>query len=116
MTAGGATVATDHERISMRLHSRIGALARAARRETVDSTVVFLRDTGQGLLEVSHSSLALLGLMLVAMLLFLNGRADLRHDIEARTLSYLQARHEARLDPHEALARELSEPDAVVRA
>ncbi|MEP7056165.1 MAG: lytic transglycosylase domain-containing protein [Caldimonas sp.] len=100
----------------MRTLVRILELAHRARRSTVESTAVFLRDTGQGLLEVSHNSLALLGLVLVAGLLFLGGRKDLRHDFEAQTLSWLQARHEARLEPEEALQQELTEPAAVVRA
>ena len=45
--------------------------AQTTRRSIVDSASVFLRDTGQGLLEVSHNSLALLGLVFVALLLFL---------------------------------------------
>ncbi|MGH8797900.1 MAG: lytic transglycosylase domain-containing protein, partial [Caldimonas sp.] len=71
---------------------------------------------GQGLLEVSHNSLALVGLVLVAVLLFMGGRADLRHEAEARALTWLQARQEAREDPQVALERELGDADAVIRA
>lgn len=102
---------------------RLGSLARTARREITASTSVFLRDTGQGLLDVSHNSLALLGLLLVAALLFISGRAEVRHDLEARTLTWLQARQEARVEPQQpapqvqvAPKAELREPDAVVRA
>jgi hypothetical protein len=77
---------------------------------------VFLRDIGQGLLEVSHNTLALLGLMLAAVVLFAAGRAELRHDAEAWALGWLQARQEARAEPADALAAELSEPDAIARA
>jgi hypothetical protein len=100
----------------MAMSFRVRAWARAARRETIDSTTVFLRDVGQGLLEVSHNSLALLGLVFVGALLFVGSRTDLRHDLEARTLSWLQARHEARIEPQVAIEQELVEPDAVIRA
>jgi soluble lytic murein transglycosylase-like protein len=100
----------------MRILIRAASWAQATRRSIAESMLVFLRDAGQGLLEISHSSLALLGLLLVGLLLFLGGRTDLRHDVEARTLTWLQARHEARLEPQAALERELSEPDAIGRA
>ena len=80
------------------------------------SVAVFLRDVGQGMLEVSHNTLALLGLIAVAAVLFVGGHADLRQSVEAQALDWLQARHEARADPAELLAAELSEPDAVARA
>ena len=92
----------------------LGGLQRA-QRATAESIGVFLRDTGQGLLEVSHNSLALLGLVLVAALLFVASQRDLRHEIEAQTLSYLQARQIARA-PEPTLEQELVEPHAVVRA
>lgn len=80
------------------------------------SAGIFLRDVGQGLLEVSHNTLALLGLIAVGAALFIGGRADLRESIEAQTLDWLQARQEARADPAELLAAQLAEPEAVARA
>ena len=80
------------------------------------SVGVFVRDTGHGLLEVSHNTFALLGLVVVGGLIFLSSRIDLRHEIEARTLGWLQERQEARAEPDAKLAAELSEPDAVARA
>ncbi len=77
---------------------------------------VFARDTGHGLLEVSHNTFALLGLVVVGGLVFISSRTDLRHEIEANTLGWLQARHEARAEPDAKLAAELSEPDAIARA
>ncbi|MDE2298218.1 MAG: hypothetical protein KGK18_08625, partial [Burkholderiales bacterium] len=74
-------------------------LVRTVRRAAAQSTVVFLRDVGQGLLEVSHNTLALLGLALAALVLFAAGRADVRHDAETWALGWLQAREEARADP-----------------
>jgi soluble lytic murein transglycosylase-like protein len=77
---------------------------------------VFLKDVGHGLLEVSHNTLALVGLVLAAALLFAAGRADVRQDAETWALGWLQARHEARAEPTDTLAEALSEPDAVARA
>ena len=59
---------------------------------------------------------ALLGLLLVAVLIFVASRDSLRHQIETRVFGWLQARHEARQDPAELLAAQLSEPDAIMRA
>ena len=99
----------------MRTLTRFLAGLQRAQRATAESIGVFLRDTGQGLLEVSHNSLALLGLVLVAALLFVASQRELRHEIEAHTLSYLQARQIARA-PEPTLEQELVEPHAVVRA
>lgn len=87
---------------------------RSAGRSGVSSARLFLRDVGAGLLEVSHNSLALLGLCVVAALLFTAGREDLRHSIENYTLGWLKARQEAR-EPMGSVAS-LAEPDAVSRA
>ena len=85
------------------------AVARAA--------TVFVRDAGHGLLEVSHNSLALIGLLIVGAALFAGSRADVRHALEAETLSWLQARQDART-PATAVSDEpdLGEPDAIARA
>ena len=94
-------------------------LVRAVRTASAKSAAVFLKDVGQGLLEVSHNTLALLGLLLAAVVIFAAGRADVRHEAEAWTLGWLQARQEARAEPEDAdsaLAAELSEPDAIARA
>jgi len=97
----------------------IVAAARSARRATVQSVSVFMRDVGHGLLEVSHNTLALLGLVLAALVVFGATRADVRHQVEVHALDWLQARQEARAEPTDAdtaLAAELSEPDAIARA
>lgn len=92
------------------------SLLKAARQSATRSSAVFLSDVGHGLLEVSHNTLALLGLLLVSALLFIAGQRELRHAVEQRTLTWLQARHEARTEGTlEALA-DLSEPDAIARA
>ena len=81
------------------------------------SANVFVRDVGTGLLEVSHNSLALIGLCVVATTLFAGGRADLRVAVEQRALDWLMARQEAREPAADTLASALPpEPDAVTRA
>ena len=97
--------------------ARCGASLQSVRVAGAQSATVFLRDVGHGLLEVSHNTLALLGLVIAAMLLFAVGHSDLRHEAEVRALGWLQARQEAREEPVVVtLAAELSEPDAIARA
>lgn len=90
------------------------AWLRSARGTAVASVRVFLRDVGAGLLEVSHNSLALLGLLVVGLALFVGGRDDLRSRLEEQVYGWLQARQEAR-DPNR-LDADLLEPSAVARA
>ncbi|MGZ5747957.1 MAG: lytic transglycosylase domain-containing protein, partial [Caldimonas sp.] len=98
---------------------QISSLARACQRSLVRSSAVFLRDAGHGMLEVGHNSLALLGLLILGAVLFASGRPEVRHAVEAQTLSWLQARQEARLQAVAAPADaepDLGEPDAILRA
>ncbi len=85
-------------------------------RASARSVAVFLQDVGHGLLEVSHNTLALLGLMAVALVVFVAGHSELRHTVELQALGWLQARQVARIDPAVQLANELSEPEAIARA
>lgn len=105
-------------RVTARSVAEANASARSLRRGAAQSLSVFLRDVGQGLLEVSHNTLALLGLVIAALLVFGAGHADLRHEAEAWTLGWLQARQVARepADTVDPLVAELSEPDAIARA
>ncbi|MCA0239720.1 MAG: lytic transglycosylase domain-containing protein [Proteobacteria bacterium] len=64
-------------------------------RSTARSLGGLLRGVGHALLEISHNTLALLGLAVVALAL-VAGRADVRQQVEARALEWLQGRHEAR--------------------
>ncbi len=80
------------------------------------SAAVFLRDVGHGLLEVSHNTLALVGLAVVAVLVFAAGRDDLRADAEQYAYDWLQARQEAKAERDGNLLVALTEPDAVARA
>jgi soluble lytic murein transglycosylase-like protein len=80
------------------------------------SVAVFLRDVGHGLLEVSHNTLALVGLAVVALLVFAAGRDDLRSSAESYAYGWLQARQEARAEQEGDLLTALDEPDAIARA
>jgi hypothetical protein len=80
------------------------------------SVGVFVRDVGDGLLEISHNTLALVGLTVVTAGLFVFGHAELRHQFELSTLGWLQERHEARAERDGNLLVALAEPDAVARA
>jgi len=91
------------------------ASIRAVARSGVESTQVFLRDVGAGLLEVSHNSLALLGLVVLGIALFAGGRDDVRSAVERQALDWLQARQEAR-DPQVTSLQPEPELDAVARA
>jgi hypothetical protein len=72
------------------------ALMRQALTTGRESVTVFLLDVGRGLLEVSHSMLAMVGLAVVAGALFMAGQDDLRDTLEARAWGWLEARHLAR--------------------
>ncbi len=77
----------------------------------------FGRDVGVGMLEVSHNSLAMLGLAVVAgVLVFSTARPDLRAAVEQHTLDWLLARQEARDTEQGVLPRDSSAGDAVTRA
>ncbi len=89
---------------------------RQAQRNAVRSLGVFVRDIGHGLLEISHNTLALLGLAVVAVLIFALGRADIRQQAEVVAFDWLYARHEARSLQAGNLLALVSDQDAVARA
>lgn len=83
------------------------------------SALVFIKDAGQGMLEVSHNSLALVGLAVVALSIFVAGRDDVRRTLEDQALEWLQTRQGGRVDVDQtqvALTAALSDADAVARA
>ncbi len=98
--------------------ARVLSVGRSWRSSFLRSGGVFLRDAGQGLLEIGHNSLALLGLLILGVMVFAAGRPDVRHAVEGETLSWLQARHEARVQATAVASDEpdLGEPDAIARA
>lgn len=89
---------------------------RQARRSTARSLGVFLRDVGHGLLEISHNTLALLGLAVVAVTVFAAGQAEVRQIVEVKALAWLQGRHEARALESGDVLSGVAEQDAVSRA
>ena len=102
----------------MSMFSRMCSIGRSWRGASLRSGAVFLKDAGHGLLEVGHNSLALLGLLILGATLFATSRPDVRHAVEAQTLSWLQARQDARVESTNVAAEEpdLGEPDAISRA
>jgi len=80
------------------------------------SLAVVLRDIGHGMLEVGHNTLAVVGLAVVAALVFTAGRADLRKQVEATAYEWLQTRHEERELADGNLLVAVAEPEAISRA
>jgi hypothetical protein len=72
------------------------ALLRRTRDTAQVSASVFVHDVGRGMLEIGHNSLALVGLIAVATVVFALGRADMRGQLEVTALQWLQTRQEAR--------------------
>jgi soluble lytic murein transglycosylase-like protein len=89
---------------------------RRAQRATARSLGVFLRDVGHGLLEISHNTLALLGLAVLAVTVFAAGRAELREQVEVMALEWLQDRRDASAQGDADAPVAAAEPLAVSRA
>ncbi len=100
----------------MSMFSRSYSIVRSWRSASLRSGSVFLRDAGHGLLEIGHNSLALLGLLILGVVLFATSRPDVRHAVESETLTWLQARHDARVPATAPSEPDLGEPDAIARA
>lgn len=95
---------------------RMQLMVQAASRSVIHAGTVFIEDVGHGLLVVSHSTLAFLGLVVVAAVVFLAGRSGMHHVLESQALNWLQARHEARTAGSVDALAKISEPTAVDRA
>jgi Transglycosylase SLT domain len=92
---------------------RLTTIAGACRR----ALATFARDVAHGMLEVSHNSLAMLGLAVVAgLLVFSTARPDLRAGAEQHMLDWLLARQEARDTEQGVMPRDVTAVDAVSRA
>ena len=85
-------------------------------RHTRDSASLFVKDIGNGLLVVSHNTLALVGLAVVSVLLVFTSQAGLREKLEFATLGWLNARQEARAEAEGNTLMAAAEPDAIARA
>lgn len=85
-------------------------------RSATEAASLFVKDIGHGLLVVSHNTLALVGLAVVAVLLMFSSQADLRHKLETEAFGWLTARQEARAEASGNTLQGLSEPDALARA
>lgn len=89
---------------------------RSAQRACARSLSVFARDVGRGLFEISHNTLAVVGLVVVAAAVFGAGRADLRERIELHALQWLQDRQETRALQAGDVLSLVAEQGAVSRA
>lgn len=85
-------------------------------RLTRDSASLFVKDIGNGLLVVSHNTLALVGLAVVAVLMVFSSQAGLREKLESSALGWLSARQEARAEAEGNTLLAAAEPDAIARA
>ena len=92
------------------------AWLRHAQRATARSVGVFVTDVGRGFLEVSHNTLALVGLAAIAVLVFALGRAETREQLESVALEWLQGRHEQREQGMGNFLAFVAEPAAGARA
>ncbi|MCH7345577.1 lytic transglycosylase domain-containing protein [Pelomonas sp. CA6] len=77
---------------------------------------LFAKDIAQGMLVVSHNTLALVGFAVVAIGLVFSSQADLRHRLETEVLGWLNARQEARHEANGDVIALTAEPDAISRA
>lgn len=95
-------------------------MLRQTRQATARSLKVFAHDVGRGLLEVSHNTLALVGLAAIAAAVFALGRADVRGQLEVLAFEWLQTRHEERRealqDGSTRLLLAVAAPEGVARA
>lgn len=92
--------------------------ARLSERLTLvrQGVAIFLKDVGHGLLDVSHNTLALVGLTVVAAMIFMGGTQDMRDRVESLALGWLQDRLEQRAEQDGNLLSSLAEPQASKRA
>ena len=88
----------------------------ALARHTRESASLFVQDIGNGMLVVSHNTLALVGLAVVSVLLVFTSQAGLREKLETATLGWLSARQEARAEADGSTLLAVAEPDAIARA
>lgn len=96
----------------MTARREVSALAR----RTGAAISLFIRDIGNGVLVVSHNTLALLGLAVLTIALVFGIKTDLRHLLEAEVYGWLDARQGARADQDGGALMGFAEPEAIARA
>ncbi len=87
-----------------------------AGRQVTQGIGLFVRDVGNGMLEVFHNSLAMLGLAVVASLVFVGTQPELRQRGESLAFGWLHERHLARAEASGDVLVAVSEPEGVGRA
>ncbi len=87
-----------------------------ARRDSARSMAVLLGDVGRGMVALAHSSLALVGLTVVALALFVASRAELRSRVENTALGWLQTRQVERALAEGDLISVAADEEAIRRA
>lgn len=83
---------------------------------TQAASLVFVKDIGHGLLVVSHNTLAVLGLAVVAVIATFASQTELRQELENHALGWLNARSEARADASGDTLYSVSDVSAIQRA
>jgi Transglycosylase SLT domain len=86
---------------------------------TADSARRGTRLVWQGIVEIGHNSLAVLGLASIGTVLFLSSDSNLRQEIERQAMEWLHLRHGVKVSPSDEpvdLLAELKEPGAISRA
>lgn len=86
------------------------------RRSMLSSLADAARALGRGVMAISRNTLALLGLAVLASLILLTSRADVRDRLEVLALGWLQDRHEERSLREGDVLAVVAEPEAVARA
>ncbi len=76
---------------------------------------VFAKDVGQGLLLVSHNTLALLGLVLLSLVIAFTSQPQWRERVEHQTYAWLAERATARAERDGDSLALASDPDAITR-
>ncbi len=87
-----------------------------AGRQVTHGIGVFVRDVGNGMLEVFHNGLAMLGLAMMASLVFVGTQPELRQRGESLAFGWLHERHLARAEASGDVLTAVSEPEGVGRA
>jgi hypothetical protein len=77
---------------------------------------VFAKDVGQGLLLVSHNTLALLGLLLLSLTVAFTSQPQWREQVERQAHNWLLERAQARAERDGDALALAADPDAVTRA